>query len=149
MNFEFGNVHADGELCTKWDFLLRIVGDFALWVRGKLVYREVEFCLVEFALALAKWLSVAPDSRPNFIYMSLESETEGLVRFERSNSSDYWRVSAAHEYEPSMDMLTTDEVESAAIMYLRDLRARLSTRIEILDLVEDPDVREALCQRLG
>jgi len=148
MMFEFGNVRADGELRTKWDYLLRIVGDFALSVRGRVLYKEVDFCLVEFAVTLANWLSIATDARPDFVYTSLESETEGLVRFDRL-SSDGWRVCAAYQDQPLADLVTTEELEIAALTYISSLRRRLAPRLDILDCVEDPSVRGALYQRLG
>lgn len=148
MRLEFSNIHFDGEIRTKWDALLRIVGDFTLWVHGRAIYREVEFCLVEFAVALANWLVVATDLGPNFVYTSVESETQGLVRFTRLNPG-VWRVSAADQEEQATDLITTTNLQSAALSYIRDLRARLQPNVDILQYVEDLKVREAIKSRLG
>jgi hypothetical protein len=147
MKLEFSNVHYDGKIPTKWDVLLRIVGDFALWVGGRVIYQEVEFCLVEFALALGSWLTVATDLGPDFVYTSLESETEGLVRFTRLKPGT-WRVSAAHQDQESTDLLTTAELKSAALTYIRDVRAHLLPKLDILRYVADTKVRRELQSQL-
>jgi hypothetical protein len=147
MRLKFTNLHFEGEIGTKWDVLLRIVGDFSLWIRDRAIYREVEFCLVEFAVALANWFAIATDLGPDFEYTSLESETEGLVRFTRYTPGT-WRVSAAHQDEDAHDVLTTAELKDAAIEYIRDLRASLKHEVDILQYIEDTKVREVLRQRL-
>jgi len=148
MRLEFSNIHFDGEIRTKWDVLLRIVGDFTLWVDGRAIYREVEFCLVEFAVALADWLAVATDLGPDFVYTSMESETQGLVRFTRLNPG-VWQVSAADQDEQATDSITTTELETAALSYIRALRARLQPKVDILQSIEDVKVREATRSKLG
>jgi len=148
MKFEFSNVRTDGELRTKWDALLRIVGDFAFWVRGRVLYKEVDFCLVEFAIAMTNWLAIAPLLRPDFIYTSLESEIEGLVGFTRLGPGS-WRVSAAYQDQPSTDSFTTEELEAAALTYISALREHLLPKLDILDCVENPIVRQALYEKLG
>jgi hypothetical protein len=147
MKLEFANVHFEGEIRTKWDALLRVVGDFALLIRGRVIYREVEFCLVEFAIALANWLAVATDLGPDFVYTSLESETEGLVRFARLGPGN-WRVSAAHQDEKALVSITTGELGEAVLAYIRDLRAHLYPKLDILQYVEDAKVREAIQRKL-
>jgi hypothetical protein len=145
MKLSFANLRFDGEVRTKWDVLLRIVGDFSLWIRDRVIYREVEFCLVEFAVALANWLAIATDLGPDFAYTSLESETEGLVRFTRLAPGE-WRVSAADQEEEARDSLTTAEIKHAAVAYIRDVRASLKPRIDILQCIEDAKVREIIRQ---
>ena len=147
MKLEFSNVHFERDVRTKWDVLLRIVGDFALRVRGLVIYREVEFCLVEFAVVLAGWLTIVTDLGPDFVYTSLESETEGLVRFTRLKPGT-WRVSAAHQDQESMDLVTTAELKDAALAYIRDVRAHLLPKLDILQYVEDAKVRRELQSRI-
>jgi hypothetical protein len=148
MKLSFANLRFDGEVRTKWDVLLRIVGDFSLWIRDRVIYREVEFCLVEFAVALANWLAIATDLGPDFVYTSLESETEGLVRFTRLAPGE-WRVSAADHEEEAGDSLTTAEIKHAAVAYIRDLRASLTPRIDILQYIEDVKIRQIVRQIVG
>ncbi len=131
MKLEFSNLHVDGEIRSRSDVLLQIVGDFALWVGDRLIYREVEFCLMEFAGALASWLAMATDVGPDFVYTSLESETVGLVRFTRLNPG-MWRVSAADQDQPAEDSVTTSELKSAGITFIRELRAQLQPKWNVL-----------------
>jgi hypothetical protein len=145
MRLEFTNLRLDGDVRTKWDVLLRIVGDFSIWIRDRVIYREVEFCLVEFAIALANWLAIATDLGPDFSYTSLESDTEGLVRFTRLGPGE-WRVSAADQNEEARHSLTTAEIKHAAVAYIRDLRTSLKTRVDILQYIEDAKVRELIQQ---
>lgn len=142
MNFVFSNVHLDGEIRSKWDVLLRIVGDFAIIVRDRPLYQEVEFCLVEFAVALANWLATADDGGPDFVYTSMESATEGLVRFTRIEHG-IWRISAAHEPYDEHVQLTTEQVRATAGAYIHELRGALLPTIEILDLIDNQDARRA------
>lgn len=147
MKIEFTNVHFDGEIRTKWDAVLRIVGDFILRMSGRVVYREVEFCLVEFAVALASWFAVATDMGPDFVYTSMESETEGLVRFTRLKPGT-WRVSAADQDHDEAGSLTTTELKNEALEYIRNLRVHLLPKFDILQYVEDVKVRNILLAKL-
>jgi hypothetical protein len=148
MRIAFDNLHFDGEIRTEWDVLLRIVGDITLWVRDRAIYREVEFPFVEFALHLANWFVMATDLGPDFVYTSLESETEGLIRFTRLSLGS-WRVTAAYQHQEALDALTTEELKNAVLAYIRDLRGRLRPKVDILQYVENPKARKALQQRLG
>jgi len=148
VRFEFNDVHFDGEMRTKWDGLLRIVGDFALWVGDLNIYQEEEFCLVEFAVVLANWLTVATDFGPNFDYTSMESETQGLVRFTVLRPG-VWRVSAAHQNQEAVGSVAAADLRGAAWNYLRRLRDQLLPGIEILQYVKDAKVRRELASALG
>jgi hypothetical protein len=143
MKFEFQNVHFDGVVQTKADALVRIVGDFSLWVRDRLVYKEAEFCLFEFALALANWLAVVTDSGPDFVYTSLESETEGLLRFGLVNRGQ-WRVSSAYEELHADDLVTTTELRNASLDYIREFTQHLGPKWDVTKYVEDGKRRETL-----
>ena len=138
MKFEFGNLHFDGELRSKWDMLLRIVGDFAIIIGCRRLYAEVEFCLVEFAVALANWLATASDNGPDFVYTSMESESEGLVRFTLCGPGA-WLVSAAHQDYAEPIQLTTEQLMEAAGAYVNELREALLPGIDIFDHVESKD----------
>ncbi len=142
MRLVFSNLHFDGEIRSKWDVLLRIVGDFAIVTGDRQLYGEVEFCLVEFAIALANWLATATDDGPDFVYTSMESETEGLVRFTLAEFGS-WKVSAAHQHYDEVAQLTTDEVGCAARAYIQQLRGALLPAIDICDCIENADVLKA------
>lgn len=142
MKLVFSNLHLDGEIRSKWDVLLRIVGDFAITFGDRQLYDETEFCLVELAVALANWLATATDDGPDFVYTSLESETEGLVRFSLVGHGA-WRISAAHQQYDEVVQLTTEQVKAAAGAYIHDLRGALLPAIEIFDHIENEDALRA------
>ncbi len=148
LNFEFRDLHSDGCVRTKRDLLVRVVGDFDIRLNGSVLYREAEFCLVEFGVAVAKWLAVGTDLGPNFEYTSIESDVEALVRFSRLRPGN-WKISAAHEDFESLEPVTTVEIREAVQGYLRRLRARLLPEHEILDLLEDPQLRKTIEKSLG
>src|SRR5688572_11632044 len=97
MKFDFANIQIDREVRDHVDAIVGIAGDFSIRVGGEEIYREQEFCLAEFAFALANWIVAAFGLGPNFAYTSVESEVEGLVKFTLLPSGR-WRVSAAHQY---------------------------------------------------
>jgi hypothetical protein len=135
MRLEFANLHTDGEIFHERELLVRIVGDFTLWVRDELLYREMEFCLVELAVDLAAWLATATDIGSDFVYTPMESETEGLVRFTRFTPGS-WRVSAADEQAAAQ--LKTEELRTAVLAYIRGLYAHLQPDLDLLKCIEDP-----------
>jgi hypothetical protein len=128
MRFEFRDIHFDGNVQTRIDAILRIGGDFAVWVGNRRLYHEEEFCLVEFAVALGDWLAVANDGGPDFVYTSMESETTGLVRFTSVNPG-FWTVSAAHQDFQAEDLFTTADLRQAALDYVRELKGHLNLEI--------------------
>lgn len=141
--FHFENVHTDRDLRDRWDVVLHTVGDFTISIAGKKIYHEVEFCLVEFAQALAPWLVLSTDQGPDFSYTSVESETEGLVRFTLV-APGAWRVSAAHQEEAVAAPVTTTELRVAVRTYLRNLRQQLSATIDLVDYIADSTVRDVV-----
>lgn len=147
MKFEFSNLRVDGEPERRLDILVRVVADFAISIKGEVFYKEVEFCVVEFAVALAEWLAVATDLGPNFSYASIESETQGLVQFKRLYPGA-WAVSAAHQDVPASSV-STAELREAAATYLHDLRGALRPRIDILQCIEELKVRQEIELRIS
>lgn len=148
LNMQFSNLHFDGQISSRWDVLLRVVGDFELSVADRSIYREVDFCLVEFALAVGRWLLVANDGAPDFAYTSVESEIAGLIKFE-SVHPGLWRVSAAHQIEASPDLVATAELKEASLSYIRELRAALLPTTDILAYVDDPNLQSELGAKLS
>jgi hypothetical protein len=142
MRLVFSNLHFDGEIRSRSDVLLRVVGDFAVLIGERRLYQEVEFCLVEFAITLARWLAAATDDGPDFVYTSMESEIEGLVRFTRV-AHGAWRISAAHEQYDEVRQLTTEQVKAAARTYIHGLRGALLPAIDIFDQIEDESALRA------
>lgn len=122
--FDLGNVHVDGpEPRERWQVLLRIVGDFAVRVEGRDLYTEVDFTLMEFAAAAARWLRIAAGERPDLTFTSMEAEEEGLVWVRRAD--DGWRVGSVHQSFEAPPVPLAD-VDAALSVYLERLRAEAS-----------------------
>ena len=94
ISFEVNNLHLDGEVTSRWHALLRPVCDFRLRVDGTVIYSDVEFPVVEFAVAVGNWAVNAEADGPEFAYTSLESETERLISFTPHQDGD-WIASSA------------------------------------------------------
>ncbi|MCC6525741.1 MAG: hypothetical protein IT373_24045 [Polyangiaceae bacterium] len=143
MKFALANIHYDGPLVTRWDVLLRIVADFSILVERSVLYSEVEFCVVEFAVQLAEWLGRLGSERREFVYTSMESDVEGLVRF-TPKGADHWCIATAHQARPETRTFTTDELRRAALEFIHELRVAVQDRVDILDIVDDERARAAV-----
>jgi hypothetical protein len=136
MMISFGELHVDGQLRNKWDALLRVVGDIAIRVTNETVLSEIEFCHVEFSVALAAWLPDLPLDRL-FSYNSMEAEDEGLVRFKPE--AEGWRISSSRESKQVTRLVSGLEVESAVKSYLGALWVGLPDRDETVRLLSELD----------
>ena len=145
MKFDFANIQIDRAVRDQVDAIVGIAGDFSISVVGDEIYREQEFCLAEFAFAVADWI-VAAFGGPDFVYTSIESEVEGLVRF-KLLPSGRWRVSSAHQHREAPDVQGR-ELEDAVLDYIHDLRMQLAERIDVFDFIESGYVRTALELRI-
>lgn len=139
-------MHFDGAIAQKLDTLARTVGDFSIKIDNEELYGEVEFCLLEFAAALATWASIVTDLGPHFVYTSMESETEGLVRFTRLLPGR-WRVHSADIDATEGRSVSTQQLVAAVLTYLRELRASLIHTFDVLDYI-DLDARGVLESKL-
>lgn len=139
VTLDFRNVRYDGPIGTRWDVLLRIVGEFAISVHERNIYSESEFPLVEFAVDVAGWLVYATDSGPEYSYSSIESAVDGLVEFRRL-ALGMWRVSAAHG-NGSVKAVTTSELRGGVLSYLHRLRDHLLPAIDIIDYIDNTETQ--------
>ena len=103
--------------------LLGIIGNFAVRVGEKPLYQEAEFCLVEFAMQITKWLSEVTITNEDFVYTSLESEEVGLVWIKRSGAA--WRIGSIHQEYEEYKEFSLEEISNAVEEY----RARLSEEL--------------------
>ena len=145
MRLEPANLHTDGEICHEREILLRIVGDFTLWVRDEQICKEAGFCLVELAVELAAWVN-ATDMGLDFLYTSTQSEAARLVRFTNCSPGN-WRISAGRQM--AAGSVTTDELKAAALAYIRELYALLQPDLDLLKWIEDPEESAVLRQALA
>ena len=147
MKFDFANIQIDRAVRDQVDAIVGIAGDFSISVGGEEIYREQEFCLAEFAFALASWIVGASGRGPDFVYTSIESEVDGLVRFTLLPSGR-WRVSSPHQDREARDV-EDGELDDAVLDYLRSLRTQLADRLDLFDFIESGYVRSALELRLA
>ncbi len=122
MRFTFEVIKVDGELRTRWDVLLRINASFSIVFKGKTLYNEVEFPVVEFAVQLADWLARLSECGPEFCYTSAESDREGLVRITPLGDGQ-WRVSALDQRYDEAQTCATDEVRRSVAEYINAVRS--------------------------
>jgi hypothetical protein len=136
VRFVFRGIHYDGAIASRWDMLLRIVGDFSVTIDSRVLYAEVEFCLVELAVQLGHWLGKLQEAPLDFSYDSMESDQAGLISITRVGE-DAWKIAAAHEEYDEERCFSTAEVTRAASEFCRALRAALEPEVDILDLFDE------------
>jgi|WetSurSiteA1Bulk_404760.scaffolds.fasta_scaffold64734_3 hypothetical protein len=134
MRINYTNLNADGELKTRWDVLLRIVGDFSIESDSIILYEEFEFCLVEFAVQLTQWLKVVDANGPDFTYTSLESDQEWLIRFQ-CFEADRWVFSAWTQPEAKYAVGSIAAIREAANAYLQALHKNVIEKFSISDRI--------------
>jgi hypothetical protein len=127
MILDVSDVRVDGPLATKWDMLLRIVGRFSMSLDGIPLYVENDFPVVEFGSRLIGWMDEG--AAKEFVYSSLETEVEGLVRFSPCDLGR-WRVSAAWEQRSAPRSVTTEELLEASEAYLDRLNSALPPSVD-------------------
>src|SRR5712691_9150890 len=129
--FLIENLHRDiPKIKSRIDRLLRIVGDFSIVVGRRILYRESEFPLVEFAVQLSRWwLTTGASEHQDFSYESVESEVLGLVWFR--HQADGWRIGSAQQAYEELHYFTTGEISAASENYARTLRARVRAELHI------------------
>lgn len=116
------------DLREHWQVYLRVVGDFKIHINEKIFYRETQFCLVEFAAQLSKWLNRGEYSK-EFIYTSMESEEERLIWFRKEWNG--WRIGSIYqEYEESTTF-NDEAIIAPASEYIENLRNTLLTDYNI------------------
>lgn len=136
LRLTFEGIHIDGEIRHSFDALLRVVGTLHIMVHGQTLLGGEEFCLIEFAAQLARWLGSVGERGPDFVYTSEESRVQGLVRFDNL-APDSWVVSAydlvRDARETQEKPVTTATLVHACDEYLRALWQRLPERVRIVE----------------
>jgi hypothetical protein len=94
LKFSFDNIRADNSsLRENWELLLRVVSDFEITVGSSMIYREEEFCVVEFAVQAVEWSRQL--GHGDFEYRTLEAEETGLVFIKSAGTG--WQVGSIHQ----------------------------------------------------
>jgi hypothetical protein len=124
INFHFEKLRLDGAaLDSDWDVLLRLVAEFAILVPPAFIplYKEEEFCVVEFAMQITQWLARVRRDPVDFSYTSLESEETGLVSITRRQHG--WTISALHEDYREDRHFRLGEIETSVAEFVARLKA--------------------------
>ncbi len=125
IDFSFDNLHSDlPELREPHEFLLRIVADFSIWSENRLLYEEPEFCVVEFAQQLDRWLQGADTT--DFEYDATDAEEPGLVWFRFGKEG--WRVGSLFQEHPELREYSKERLENAAKAFMTQLDSSLETK---------------------
>jgi hypothetical protein len=127
LEFEFQLSDPDGALVEDWQILLHIVADFQVLVDSRVLYREQQFCVVDFAVALHRWVGEEP--KLDFIYESMESEEPGLVWVRASGSG--WRVGSVHQEYDEEEVFSSEQVSEAAGAFIFRLKKEVAAKLDI------------------
>jgi hypothetical protein len=105
-----------------YDVLLGLVAEFSITIGDRLLYREVDFPVVELAASLLRWLDLRPEPGDDFEWESMETEEPGWV-WVRS-AGDGWRIGSIHQEYPEPRILSMTELQWA----ITDFVGRLSAK---------------------
>lgn len=126
-NFEISNADIPN-LTQYWQIVSGVVGDFSITVHDKVLYKEKEFCLVEFAVQATQWLKDAAYTGADFSYTSMESENEGLIRIKKDNQG--WSVSALYQEYQEANSFSFAEISKAINDYVCNLERLLPDNLK-------------------
>jgi hypothetical protein len=121
LELRFSDVRVENGPVRSVDELeLKVGADFELLVGERVIYREVEFTVVELRFVLDRWMRESgPDSAVNFVFVSVESDERGLVWFKRQPGG--YRVGSVHQEFESSEVFTLDEARLAARRFIEDV----------------------------
>ena len=95
LTISFDGLHADNSaLANDWELMLRLVGDFEISISGERLYKEQEFCVVEFGVQAVSWVR-NPLRQSEFLYRTVEAEETGLVFIKQRETG--WQVGSIHQ----------------------------------------------------
>lgn len=128
--FVFENVFIDEPTLTEpWQAYLRVVGDFKIQVRTATIYREEQFCLVEFAIQSQIWSRAAALEPQDFTYTSIEAEEPGLVRFRLEQGG--WKIASIFQERDCSELFSLEEIVAALDDYYERLRRGVNERFHV------------------
>lgn len=136
--FDFRDLHMDPQTSShRHDAILGVTGRFGLLVRGKVLYSEVDFPLIEFARAMLTWLRQIDNYSENFEYESMETAELRLVWVRREGEG--WRIGSVNQEYPEMTVFSVEDIKSAFDDFIERLqhRCRTDLQLEISELLQD------------
>jgi hypothetical protein len=100
-----------------WQILLGVVGDFSVQVDSRVLYHEVDFCLVELAFQICEWSNQG--YLEDFVYTSLESDETGLFWIKAANGM--WKIGSTHEKYKEESQFALSDIKSSLNSYLKNI----------------------------
>lgn len=114
-------------LTTNWQILLDVTGDFSIYVNGEHWYGENDFCLVEFARDVFKWLQATEHSPVPLEYESVESEERPLLWIRPINSHQ-WGLGSTYERYQLKTTFSLHEIRRTLTGFVESLQADIAER---------------------
>lgn len=136
MRISLAGLRFDGVRIESWsDALLRVVAEIDVRVADLIIYREVEFRVVEFAYQLHRWLICELDGGADFEYRSMESDDNPLIWIRQIDS--VWRWGS--RFGQGDVSVSIEDVRVAAGRFITDLddRARRQFDLKLLAVLLD------------
>ena len=108
---------------------LFVDADFFVEARGRLLYHEVDFTVLELAVFLHLWLRGLPKAEEDFVYTSTESAEEGNLWIKKADAG--WRVGSVHQEYEETTVFDLREVRLACEAYVDRLKFDLLSQFGI------------------
>ena len=142
MIISIANLHLDGPLKTRWDYLLRFVADIEIEISDSIVFSEKEVPVVELSVQIIKWLSVKCQKKEDFIYSTLDSDEEYIFAFRRGGETDEFYFMSPWMDNTKNIYLSTEELRRGLMEFVNRIRAKLYETVDILEFVDEQETRE-------
>jgi hypothetical protein len=126
LRITFANLRSDNSsLVDDWEVLLRVVGDFEVSIGGEPIYREQEFCMVEFGVQAVEWSRQLYHRK--FVYRTLESEELGLVYIKKRQAG--WQIGSIYQTTEAPP-LSVATIRAAIEAYWSNLRLAVERQFQ-------------------
>ena len=102
---------------------LFVEADFFVEARGRLLYHEVDFTVLELAVLLHPWLRRLPEAEEDFVYTSTEFHNVENLWIKKTGAG--WRVGSEHQEYEEAEVFDTREVRLACEAYVEGLKRDL------------------------
>jgi len=135
IDLQFMGLRVDGPPPRAWhELLLRIVADFAIVYDQREIYHEQEFCVVELAYQLRRWLAKEGLFASPFQYESMEAEETPLLWFRLGAHG--WVLGTLHR--TLVDHLQLEDLKQASESFVAELLAEVPRQLglDVTDVID-------------
>lgn len=122
----------------RFDLLVGVVATFEILARGRLLYRETEFTIVELRSQLHPWLNSGLTSRSNFEFASMEHDEAGLVWVRWMATEQGWRIGSIHQEYAEVAVWSDEEITVAVCQFIEavDNWVAVSLNVRVRDILK-------------